>query len=310
MDKTVSFHVDIDSPLKELEFWGIPDAKYTTGDLDKFYETAMNRALRLFRQYNIPVTFFCVGEELQKSEGARESIKRAHKEGHEIANHTYSHPFGLTKLDKPVMRKEIELCSKVIKKITGTSPAGFRAPGYDMNTCIVNELESLSFRYDSSAFWTILKPVIKAYHKMFGKNKEIHSGFGENSARVSHSPYFPSRHEWLTKAKTRKIVEIPLPRTKFLNLPFYNNFHIITGNFYRRLALKNFNRPYFIYLFHLIEFVDFNDGIPKQLVAKPGLKLSSSRKIGIIRHTIETVMRRYKVMRTDDFVKKFNGSLL
>jgi len=299
----------MDSPLQGLTYWGISNVKYTNKNLDNFYEAAMGRAIQLFRECAIPVTFFCIGKELQESESARALVRKAYSEGHEIANHTYSHPFGITRLDQETMRKEIMLCSKIINEVIGVNPVGFRAPGYDVSAQLVNELESLAFHYDSSAFWTILNFLVPLYHSLFCKGGKIHNGFGKSSPRMPHIPYFPSREDCFIPASLRNIVEIPVPRTKILNLPFYNNFHLFTNSLYRKAALVNFKRPYFIYLFHLIEFVDLDDDVPAELLPHPNLKMPRQKKINIMRKSIEVIKNTYKTIRTDKFVENFKNNL-
>ncbi len=241
MDRKVSFHIDMDSPRKLLEFWGVKNTGYSDVDLDRFYEVSMNRALSLFNGYGIQATFFAVGDELERSSKAKEQIKKAHDNGHEIANHTFSHPFGVTKFDKAELIVEIKKCSDVIAGITGSRPAGFRAPGYDINGPILDILEELSFTYDSSAFWTILNPVWRCYQKLFCKGSS-HGGFGESDFRLPRLPYCPARDNWQKKGLTRDIMEIPLPRTKILNMPFYNNFHLSVNKIYRDMSINMMNR--------------------------------------------------------------------
>jgi peptidoglycan/xylan/chitin deacetylase (PgdA/CDA1 family) len=164
MHKKVLFHIDIDSPQTLLRFWGREDIKT---DLDRFYDLAMGRALDFFDKRKIPLTIFCVGQELESCRMARESVRNAHARGHEIANHTYSHPYGFTTLPKPVIESEIDRCSAAIESVTGEKPIGFRAPSYDIDHQVINMLEAKGYLYDTSATWNILLPAIKIYHKLF-----------------------------------------------------------------------------------------------------------------------------------------------
>jgi len=62
--------------------------------------------LDLLKQYRIPATFFCVGEKMQANPAL---VMRIIQEGHEIANHTYSHPYGLA------FKKESFIVSEILK---------------------------------------------------------------------------------------------------------------------------------------------------------------------------------------------------
>lgn len=305
MIKQVSFHVDIDSPRRLLEFWDI-NSRFDEQLLDRFYEVSMERVLNLFNDCGVKATFFVVGDELKISSKAREYIKNAYLNGHEIANHTYSHPFGFSNLTKEEVTNEIVECSNVIRELLGISPRGFRSPGYDMNVLILDTLEELSFSYDSSAFYTILKTFIKFYHNVFSK-KFVYTGFGGSLRNLPDHPYYPSLHDWQKKASVRKIIEIPLARTKH-NLPFYNNFHLLSGNLYRKMAISSMKKDYFVYLFHLIEFTELSDAcIPSELKIHPNLKLKIKTKLEIMKDTISRITNNYKIVRTDEFVNQINN---
>ena len=301
-NKYVSFHVDLDSPRKLLEFWGHDDIHV---DLDSFYDVAMERALSLFKSCGVPVTFFCVGEEIAKSVKARELIREAFFAGHEIANHTYSHPLGLANFDRTNIRLEIEQCSNIIREITGENPVGFRSPGYSIDDSTLDILEELSFQYDSSAFCSLLNPFLNYYYKLFRKGSNHQEAFASNFYRIPHGPYYPSRNNWKAKGTSREIVEIPIPRTRVLNLPFYNNFHLSLGGFLRKLTIFSMSQPYIVYLFHLIEFVDLNDGIPTELRIHPNVKMEIKEKLKAMQDTIMLMTKNRQVVRTDEFVRHF-----
>lgn len=302
----MSFHVDIDSPRKLLEFYGIRGVEYPASGLDYFYTIAMRRALRLFEHNNIYATFFCVGDELENSISAREMIKEAFLSGHEIANHTYSHPYGLTQLKDTEIIFQIEKCSSNIENVTGVKPVGFRSPGYDINNNVIRILENLGYKYDTSGSWSVLNVLAKAWHKIRSKDKNIPSGFGASSSALHAYPYFPSYYNWLDETGCRKIIEVPLPRTRIFNLPFYSNFHLMMPSFYAKFAINQMDQDYFIYLFHLIEFVDLNDNIPGELHIHPNLKIGLSKKLNLIDSIIKCITRKYSVIKTNEFVNRYD----
>ena len=78
------------------------------------------QVLNLLDQYEAKGTFFLVGEH---AENNPEIVYRMYEDGHEIANHTYTHPF--TK-SVPIVMKEIEQANDVLFSITGYAPTLFR----------------------------------------------------------------------------------------------------------------------------------------------------------------------------------------
>lgn len=301
--KLASIHIDMDSPGTLLRFWGFDGA---CADLDRFHEVAMTRALDLLRDCGVRATFFCIGEELDKSPVAVSMIRQAHHEGHEIANHTYSHPFGLTNLGAAEIRREITDCSEVIHRVTGAPPRGFRAPGYAVNAAVLEILEELGFEYDSSAFWSVLHSAMRIYRRAVS-GRPAPDSFGEASMGLSRSIYYPEKATWTRQGPARSIVEIPLPRTRVFNLPFYSNFHLATGALYRAMAVALMNQPYFVYLVHLVEFTDLSDGLPARLRVHPNVTTEAAVKVRALADTIRRIMRRYQIITSAEAARAFKA---
>lgn len=98
-----------------LTFDDGPHYKYTDEILD------------ILAKYGVRATFFVIGE---NAERYPEKVKRAVSEGHEVGNHTYSHPH-LKDISVSELEKEIKKASDVICKITDAKPKLFRPPeGY------------------------------------------------------------------------------------------------------------------------------------------------------------------------------------
>lgn len=82
--------------------------------------------LDLLKQYEAKATFFVVGESVERYP---ELAKREITEGHEIANHTYTHQyFNKRRLDEQISR-EIQKAEDAIVKATDQKPVLFRPPG-------------------------------------------------------------------------------------------------------------------------------------------------------------------------------------
>lgn len=86
--------------------------------------------------------------------------KRAVDEGHEIINHSYTHPDNphwapdryFNKLTYSEQKEEVERADKVFRKILGVQCAGFRTPHYgNLHTeSVYRILAELGYRYSSS----------------------------------------------------------------------------------------------------------------------------------------------------------------
>ena len=82
------------------------------------------RVLKMLRDRGIHATFFCCGNCVAQYP---EIAKQIVSEGHEIANHSWSHPL-LTKLSTESVRDQLDRTHNVIKQTTGVTPTLMRPP--------------------------------------------------------------------------------------------------------------------------------------------------------------------------------------
>ncbi len=82
--------------------------------------------LDLLDSHGAKATFFVIGE---KAEVHPDLIREIIQRGHQIANHTHTHPQSSFWCHGPIRTyREIALCQRTLKKITGVAPQLFRAP--------------------------------------------------------------------------------------------------------------------------------------------------------------------------------------
>ncbi len=104
--------VHVDGPYIAMTFDDGPSAKLTPKLLD------------LLAAHHMKATFFVVGQCVAENP---EIVKRAFREGHEIANHSWSHP-NLGKMGDEAVRTELRKTDDAIKAATGTRPTLMRPP--------------------------------------------------------------------------------------------------------------------------------------------------------------------------------------
>jgi peptidoglycan/xylan/chitin deacetylase (PgdA/CDA1 family)/uncharacterized protein (DUF2062 family) len=81
--------------------------------------------LDILKKENVKAAFFLVGRFAEKYP---ELVKRAHDEGHLIANHTYGHEWYLSLLGPARMKEAIVKTGRIIERITGEIPRFYRSP--------------------------------------------------------------------------------------------------------------------------------------------------------------------------------------
>lgn len=95
--------------------------------------------LDILDKYNVKTTFFVVGDWVDKYP---ESVKQIHERGHEVCNHSNTHPY-MTKLSKDDMKNQIQSCNEKISAITSITPILFRPPYGDYDNNVVETVKEL-----------------------------------------------------------------------------------------------------------------------------------------------------------------------
>lgn len=84
------------------------------------------KIMRLLDRYHVPAMFCMIGNQVLGHEGIAKMVTRA---GHQLANHTWSHPTTLEKKTGDAVRREIGRAQEKIHDTTGYTPRFFRSPG-------------------------------------------------------------------------------------------------------------------------------------------------------------------------------------
>ncbi len=107
------------------------DAAWDDADTDRLIE--------ILDTYDVKATFFMVGSWVEKYP---ESVKKFADRGHEIMNHSDTHPH-IAQLSEEKIREEIANCDNKIEAVTGKRPTLFRGPYGEYNNAVIRTAESL-----------------------------------------------------------------------------------------------------------------------------------------------------------------------
>lgn len=192
---------------------GSPFSKYR--NVDQFFEEwdgrydflsePCERALKMLDDLNTRATFFIVGDIVDNYPGLVEKIV---EHGHEIACHGLHHECAIDSKTKRAIRNTAEFeknvmeAKKKLEKIGKEKIIGFRAPSAYIGGWMIDSLEKLGFKYDSSV------SINSLYNKCDEKPKN-----------VTTIPYHPVKGG-LSAGGKREILEIPWPYWKVLGIKF------------------------------------------------------------------------------------------
>ena len=109
-------------------------------------EVGLPRILKLLKRYEIPATFFVTG---QMADQYPDHCRRIVDQGYEIGHHNYHHEWPY-KVDADVERREFEAGLTALRRLTGDSPVGYRAPGWEFSEVTFELLREYGISYSSN----------------------------------------------------------------------------------------------------------------------------------------------------------------
>lgn len=122
-----------------------------------------------------------MGKDL-RLESCKNFCPEADKKGHEIANHTTSHPLAVHRLSRREKEYEIRECDELISSTINKKPVGFRAPGYYIDQDMVDILIDCDYLYDTAVLPGVAVFAMRIFRslngsisreKTFGRNRYL-----------------------------------------------------------------------------------------------------------------------------------------
>lgn len=287
-------HVDVDSDRSLGNFYG--DRMVTSTAV---YDGALPRLLSLFASQNTIATFFICGSDLTEARHRR-LVRSLVAAGHEIASHSLSHPNGFIRLPRAKRREEIIKNIDVLRKVTGLTPAGFRAPGYDVDASVIADIARAGHRYDSSLYPSILHPLLKMVLRI--QRPSVDSGYGPTQNAWARTTI----HQW------RGLWELPVSVFPIVRFPFHSHITSQLPDQYLTsgLSLLRFLRRPVVFLFHAVEIVDEqHDAIALSVRSHPVFRVPFSRRIEHAHTIIRKLQQHFSIRRTDHYIESLDGTI-
>lgn len=310
MKKLCAVSVDLDPLTAYYQIHGLGDPplklRYT------ILRKALPRFEELFADLGIPATFFVVGKELSGSDEAVAVVRRLVEAGHEMGNHTFSHPYDLCHNPEQVVDAEIRQAHQVVVDAVGQehAPVGFRTPGYGINAMLMRVLANNGYRYDSSMFpsppYYLAKAAVMA--GMFLRGRRSGSVMGDPRALLCPAdPYRPDP-ELPWRRGQGPLVELPVAVMPWTRFPAIGTFIAVNPPALRRAMLAQMRRrPLFNLELHGIDLADaIADRIPTELAGRqPDLRVPYADKRRIFIQTFEELKLEYDFVTLRDVAAVF-----
>jgi peptidoglycan/xylan/chitin deacetylase (PgdA/CDA1 family) len=280
--RLASISVDLDSLHHYCRIHGLPESMLDARARGLVYSTAVPRFRELLRDVGAPGTFFAIGEDLADAR-ASEALREAHASGIEVASHSFSHDYALTRRSPASIHEELVRAEEAILAATGERPVGFRAPGYTLNAALYAATAERGYLYGSSTFPAVpyyaAKAAVMGALALAGRpSRSI-----LDSPRVLLAPRTPYRPDPAQPYRrgSGAVLELPMTVTPGVRFPFIGTFAATLPLPAIRAAWSACRGDtFFNFELHAVDVLDANDGIPPELVRQQrDLRVVSARKM-------------------------------
>jgi hypothetical protein len=282
VDRLASISVDLDTLPHYCRIFGLPEALLDEHALEVVAAKAIPRYLELFERAGTPATFFCIGSDLALP-GMSAALTRAHQQGVELASHSWSHDYALSRWAPADILADLRQADDALTALTGARPVGFRAPGYTLTPALLGAVTQLGYTYDSSTYPAV--PYYLAKAGVMGLLEVVRrpSRAILDTPQVLLAPTTPYRPS-LTAPYARgdcAVLELPVAVAPVTRLPFIGAFATALPWLVVEATFRTMRRvPHFNFELHAIDVLDATDGVPPELVARQrDLAVSAATKL-------------------------------
>ncbi|SEU38561.1 polysaccharide deacetylase family protein [Stigmatella erecta] len=280
--RLASLSVDLDSLHHYCRIHGLPETVLDARARKLVYAKAVPRFQELWATVGVSGTFFAIGEDLADADAAA-ALRQAHAAGIEIANHSFSHDYALSRRAPESIHEDLVRGEEAIRAATGARPVGFRAPGYTLNAALYAATEARGYRYGSSTFPAAPYYAAKATVMGALALAQRPSRSVLDSPKVLLAPREPYRPDPAQPYRrgTGAVLELPMTVTPGVRFPFIGTFAATLPLPFIRAAYKAcLGRAFFNFELHAVDVLDATDGIPEALVHRQrDLRVPAARKL-------------------------------
>jgi hypothetical protein len=290
--------IDVDSVASHLEGYGFP----RSSDDGAAYTVGLPRILELLAREGARATFFLIADEARRYP---EAIARIVDDGHEVASHSMTHrvPFGPNAGDREV---EISGSKALLEDLTGREVVGFRAPSWDAGPWLVKNLARAGYRYDASAYPSILLPFLRAAVRRRG----VQSSQGP-STPVWSMVFAPGGLRRI-ETEAGSLIEVPMCTVPWLRLPYYHTLRfVLPGWLFRTIRrLAHQGRQAVWYQLHAADFLSLSaDRLDPRIACHPGMQVDLDRKLRLAAEAVQSLGRGRFVVPLKELVANRFGAI-
>lgn len=297
----LSISVDLDAVAHYRAIHGLP----ARADGDLLFARAVPRLADWAKQRELPVTWFVVGADLENAHNG-EILAALARAGHELASHSYSHHYDLTRRSAQEMRSEVERGVSALERAARVKVTGFRAPGYVVTDTLLDLIRECGLAYDSSVF------PCPSYYALKVASLTAMNARGQRSSaivdvpdmlRAPTVPYRVGRPYWF---RGTGIWEVPIQVTRRTRLPFIGTALTLAGSTGARLLARGVLGEECVNLeLHAIDVLDESDGLDELAKHQRDLRIPWHKKLEAIDAAVSLLRGKgYACVRMDELAAR------
>ena len=304
--QTASLSLDLDNKWSYIKTHG--DAGWET--FPSYLDTVVPRTLQFFKERNLQITFFIVGQDAAREEN-QESLAQIATAKHEIGNHSFNHEPWLHLYTKRELETEFERTEEAMASITNQKLVGFRGPGYSLSPTVLEVLAERNYEYDCSTLPTYIAPLARAYY--FFKSPEMSDEEREKRKKLfgKFADGFQSLKPYRWQIGEKSLVEIPVTTLPVFKTPIHFSYLLYLATFselaaqtYFKMALQFClaNRLAPSLLLHPLDFLDGKDAA--ELKFFPAMNLAAERKMELLSGFLESFSKHYTLKNVREHARE------
>ena len=285
-----------------------------SGPEASLYFDAIPRFLDLFDECGIRGTFSVMARDARPADH-RPVVREIAARGHEVGNHSYSHPHNFRALARERKITEIEQGESALADLLGERPVGFRTPSCDVDLETLHLLGERSYLYDSSVLPSWMMWVFMLYGRLFVRREDYQ--LGERLAPLAPPrAYRPAASRLYRVAAPGEpgapdILELPCSVVPGIRLLFYGTFfRLLPPGFFDWCVRAHGSAQPLIMLLHLIDLADLSrEGLAEGLRRTPGIGVAFARRERFVRRAMRALARHGEAVPMRDVAREARAAL-
>jgi peptidoglycan-N-acetylglucosamine deacetylase len=271
--------IDMDGPAL---YRGLHGLEGDDEDALVMYRAPLERFARLCAEMGGPGTIFVIARDVER--GAHELLRPLVERGFEVASHSYAHDYHMSRWAPAAAHEDLAQAKATLERTLGVAPVGFRAPGYHLSAAMLDGLEALGFRYDSSVLasppYYAAKASVLGLYRVLGRRSSSLLG-GPAITLAPTTPYRPGPSPYVRGS--RAIWELPLAVTRRLRLPVTAASLVLAPAPLRTRMIDSLKRTDVVVInMHAMDFADAAEIDPRLRRHQPELERPADERLRIL----------------------------